>query len=147
MGAFKDLAIDEANQAAERRRRGRLNRSRGNALERWACGELGIRRVGHYGGKADGGAHDEPVVISVKSGGAFPERIWDLIQGLAPEAGQIRAAVHVSADGVGSRRRALITLELQDIARLMPAIRQAMGYPEPAPEPVAPKRKIQRRAK
>jgi len=48
-------------------RRGRLNRSRGNAIERWVCKQLGIKRVGMFGGKADGGDRDDWMAVQVKT--------------------------------------------------------------------------------
>jgi len=85
-------------------RRGRLNRSRGNAIERWVCKQLGIKRVGMFGGKADGGDRDDWMAVQVKSGTAFPTRIWDLLQSIPERGGQLRAVVHVTARGSGQSR-------------------------------------------
>jgi hypothetical protein len=112
MGHMKDIAIDEANKAASRR--GRNNRKRGNSLERIVCGKLGITRTGMFGGKVDGGKHDEWIAIQVKSGGTFPERIWGLVMSVPRRAGQARAAVHITADGPGKPSRALITMDLDE---------------------------------
>ena len=95
-------------------RRGRLNRSRGNAIERWVCHQLGIKRVGMFGGKADGGDRDDWIAVQVKSGSAFPTRIWNLLMSVPVRSGQLRAVVHVTAHGSGQKRDALITLKLED---------------------------------
>ena len=127
MGHFKQRDIDETNDIREaRRRRGKNNRARGNAIERWVCASLGIKRVGMFGGKSDGGSIDDPIIVQVKSGGAFPERIWSLLTTLTPRANQLRAVVHVTADGVGAPRRALITFDFDDVSRVAPHLIDAM---------------------
>ena len=94
-------------------RRGRNNRKRGNALELWACKQLGISRTGMFGSKVDGGKHDEWIVIQVKSGPSnFSEKVWGLLSSLTPVAGQQRGVVFVSADGPGKPKRAYIALDL-----------------------------------
>jgi hypothetical protein len=95
-------------------RRGRLNRSRGNSIERWVCHQLGIKRVGMFGGKADGGDRDDWIAVQVKSGAAFPTRIWTLLESVPVRDGQLRAVVHVTARGSGQKRDALISLKLED---------------------------------
>lgn len=95
-------------------RRGRTNRQRGNAIERWVCARLGISRVGQYGGKEDGGKAHDWMVIQVKSGGAYPERIDGLVRSLTPNAEQLRAVVHTDAPGGGRKRRALITCDFEE---------------------------------
>lgn len=95
-------------------RRGRLNRSRGNSIERWVCRQLGIKRVGMFGGKADGGDRDDWIAVQVKSGAAFPTRIWSLLESVPVRAGQLRAVVHVTARGSGQKRDVLISLKLED---------------------------------
>jgi len=101
---------------AEKSRLGKLARSRGNDIERLACKLLGISRVGHYGGKEDGGKSHEWLAISVKSGGSYPERIDALLRGLPVVAGQLRAVVHADTPGPGVHRRMLITLDAYDFA-------------------------------
>jgi hypothetical protein len=93
-------------------RRGKLNRSRGNSIEREVAHRLGLRRVGQYGGLAD--AEAEWLVVQVKSGGAYPERIDKLLRSLTANANQLRAVVHADAPGPGHRRRALVTVDLDD---------------------------------
>lgn len=98
-------------------RRGRLNRSRGNAIERWVCKQLGIKRVGMFGSKVDGGDRDDWMSVQVKSGTVFPSRIWDLLQSIPERGGQLRAVVHVTAKGSGQARDALISMKLEDFVQ------------------------------
>lgn len=131
MGEFKSLSIEVDNEERERRRRrGKNNRSRGNSIERWVCSSLGIQRVGMFGGKSDGGSVDDPMIVQVKSGGAFPERIWNLLTTLSPRANQIRGVVHVTADGAGTRRRAIISFDFDDFVALSPALFDAIKKEE-----------------
>jgi hypothetical protein len=97
-------------------RRGKNNRSRGNSIERWVCKLLGISRRGQYGGPDDGGDSDDWIVVQVKSGTAYPERIDSLLRALPERAGQLRGVVHVDTPGPGVKRRALITLDLYAFA-------------------------------
>jgi hypothetical protein len=111
------MAIKGPLTAAQRR--GRNNRKRGNAIELWACKELGISRTGMFGGKTDGGKHDEWIVVQVKSGPSnFSERLWALLQSLKPNADQERAVVIASADGPGVKRRAYILMEFGEFIRM-----------------------------
>ena len=131
MGAFKNISIDIDNEERERRRRrGKNNRSRGNSIERWVCSSLGIQRVGMFGGKSDGGSVDDPLIVQVKSGGAFPERIWSLLGSLTPRANQIRGVVHVTADGGGAPRRAIISFDFDDFVALSPTLFAAIKKDE-----------------
>jgi len=95
-------------------RRGRLNRSRGNAIERWVCQALGIKRVGMFGNKTDGGDRDDWIVVQVKSGQSFPTRIQTLLESIQTRGGQLRAVVHVTATGSGVAKKALISMSLEE---------------------------------
>lgn len=97
-------------------RRGKNNRARGNAIERWVCQLLGIQRRGMYGGPDDGGGEADWITVQVKSGGAYPERIDSLLRALPSRAGQLRAVVHTDAPGPGVKRRALVTIDLYEFA-------------------------------
>lgn len=99
---------------AQRARRGKNNRARGNAIERWVCQVLGIRRVGMFGGKTDGGAHDDWIAVQVKSGKSYPERLDALVNSVPRRADQLRALVTTDAPGPGTRRRALIVMHLDE---------------------------------
>ena len=99
-------------------RRGRTNRSRGNSIERWVCKVLGITRVGMFGSPEDGGRHDEPWVVQVKSGGYFTERYWLELAKLTANANQTRLLVVTDAPGPGHRRRAYVVMDLDDFRAL-----------------------------
>lgn len=109
MGAMKERAIDDAN-----RLRGKRNRNRGNAIEREICKALGVSRVGMFGGKADGGRSDEWITVQVKSGGAFSQKVWGLIQSVPYRAEQLRGLVVTDAPGAGTKRRAYIAIALDE---------------------------------
>ena len=95
---------------AERSRRGRLNRSRGNAYERSVAQRLGAKRVGQYGTATD--VEAEWIALQCKNGGAFPERLWTWLQAIPTKDGQLRALVIGDAPGAGHKRREVIVLEL-----------------------------------
>lgn len=107
------MARASKNETAAQRR-GRLNRSRGNSIERWVCHKLGIKRVGMFGNKIDGGDRDDWIVVQVKSGQAFPTRIQKLLDSIQASGGQLRAVVHVTAAGSGVAKQALITMSLEE---------------------------------
>lgn len=96
------------------RRRGRTSRSRGNAIERSVAKELGLRRVGQFGGPEDAGTHADPFIVQVKSGKSFPERLYRWLRALPSNANQTPLLVITDAPGPGHRRRALVVLTLED---------------------------------
>jgi hypothetical protein len=93
-------------------RRGRTNRSRGNAIEREVGKLLGLRRVGQYGGPDD--LSGELFAVQVKSGGSFPERLWTWLRAVPTNAGQTPLLVVTDAPGPGHRRRAVVVVALED---------------------------------
>jgi hypothetical protein len=93
-------------------KRGRTNRSRGNAIERAVGKELGLRRVGQYGGPDD--LSGLAFAAQVKSGGAFSERYWSWLKAVPVTANQTPILVVTDAPGPGHKRRALVVLELSD---------------------------------
>lgn len=93
-------------------RRGRTNRSRGNAVEREIGHRLGLRRVGQYGGPDD--LSGEMFAAQVKSGGAFPERLWGWLRAVPVTAGQTALLVVANAPGSGVKRRAVVVLSVED---------------------------------
>lgn len=96
-------------------RRGRTNRSRGNSIEREVGKQLGLKRVGHFGGATDLGVSADPFAVSVKSGsGYFSERYWDQLKRQPVAAGQTALLVVTDAPGAGHRRRAVVVLDLND---------------------------------
>jgi hypothetical protein len=97
-------------------RRGRLNRQRGNAIEREIGKRLGLRRVGQYGGPDD--LTGELFAAQVKSGGAFSERLWSWLKAVPVNAGQTPLLVVTDAPGPGHRRRAVVILDIDDWADL-----------------------------
>ena len=91
-------------------RRGRTNRSRGNAIERAIGKALGLDRVGQYGGPDD--LRGPMFAVQVKSGGSFPERFWSWLRRIPAQAGQTPLLVVTDAPGPGHRRRAVVVLSL-----------------------------------
>jgi hypothetical protein len=94
------------------KRRGRNNRSRGNAIERAVGKELGLRRVGQYGGPDD--LSGSMFAAQVKSGGSFSERYWAWLKAVPVNADQTPILVVADAPGPGHKRRAMVILELSD---------------------------------
>lgn len=100
---------------ADRVTRGRRSRNRGNAIERGVAAQMGLRRVGQFGGPTDVGTAAEPFRVSVKSGsGYFSERYWDQLRRQDVSAGQTALLVVTDAPGPGRRRRAMVVLSLDD---------------------------------
>lgn len=98
----------------ERARRGKNNRSRGNAIEREVAHKLGLKRVGMYGGADDIGSANQPFIGQVKSGKSFPERLYRWLKALPSNANQTPILVITDAPGPGTKRRALVVLTLED---------------------------------
>lgn len=96
--------------------RGRRNRNRGNAIERFVCSLLGIKRVGQYGGPEDGGSASDHLVVQVKSGGAFQDSLRRKILTVPANADQLRGWVTVSTPGAGTRREGVISFDLREFA-------------------------------
>jgi hypothetical protein len=96
-------------------RRGRTNRARGNSIEREVGKQLGLKRVGQFGGATDLGVSADPFAVSVKSGsGYFSNRYWDQLKRQPVAAGQTALLVVTDAPGAGHRRRAVVVLDLAD---------------------------------
>lgn len=121
MGEMKNLAIDAAN--AERSRRGRTSRQRGNAWERELAARLSGKRVGWTGGKNDVIAGtDGWLVIQAKLGGAFSEKYWRWIEALDARSDQLRVLIVGDAPGPGGKRRAMVTMDLRDFEQWFGAV-------------------------
>jgi hypothetical protein len=104
----------EVERNPETSRRGRTNRSRGNAIEREIARKLGLKRVGMYGGPDDIGSAAQPFIGQVKSGKSFPERMYRWLKALPSNANQTPILVMTDAPGPGVRRRALVIVTLED---------------------------------
>jgi len=98
------------NPAASRR--GRLNKNRGNAIEREVGKRLGLRRVGQFGGPDD--LSGELFAAQVKSGGYFSERQWRWLKAVPVKAGQTAILVVTDTPGPGKKRRAMVMLDIDD---------------------------------
>jgi hypothetical protein len=93
-------------------RRGKNNRARGNAIERAVGKELGLRRVGQFGGPDD--LSGLAFAAQVKSGGSFSERYWAWLKAVPVTADQTPILVVTDAPGPGHKRRAMVVIELSD---------------------------------
>lgn len=93
-------------------RRGRLNKNRGNAIEREIGKKLGMSRTGQFGGKDD---LSSPLFkAQVKSGGYFSERQWGWLKSVPVQAGQTALLIIADTPGPGKPRRAMVLLDLDD---------------------------------
>jgi hypothetical protein len=95
-------------------RRGRNNRKRGNDVERVISKQLGLKRVGQFGGPTDVGESTDPFAVQVKSGGYFSEKYWDQLKRQTVASSQTALLVVTDAPGPGHRRRAMVVLDLDD---------------------------------
>jgi hypothetical protein len=99
-------------------RRGRLNRSRGNAIEREIGKRLGLRRVGQYGEKTD--LSDARFVAQVKSGPSYySTRVESELDALPANADQTPLYIAASTPGPGNKRRVYVTVGLGDLVKLV----------------------------
>lgn len=120
MSRMSDADIDLQN--AERKRRGKNNRNRGNGLERRLASELteaGLagERVGQYGGKTDVRALG--LIISAKKGGAFSERFDKWLNELKPRGDEVAALVVEDAPGSGIKARRLVVIHWETLVQLL----------------------------
>jgi len=98
-------------------RRGRLNRSRGNAFEREVAKKFGGKRVGQYGGPEDVAAGQ--FNIQAKCGQMFSEKYWRWLQAVPRKADQIPLLVVSDAPGSGAKRRVVVIIEESDFLDLI----------------------------
>ena len=105
-----ELDIDRKN--AERSRRGRTARARGNAFEREVAKRLGAARVGQFGGKQD--VANEWIAVQCKVGKSYPERLDGWLRSVPVKGDQLAALVVGDSPGAGARRRTMIVLDLDD---------------------------------
>ena len=110
MSRHSELDIDRQN--AEKSRRGRNARQRGNAFEREVAKRLGAQRVGQYGGKQD--VANDWIAVQCKVGKSYPERLDGWLRSIPVKGDQLAALVVGDSPGAGTRRRAMIVLDLDD---------------------------------
>ncbi len=110
MSKHSELDIDRQN--AEKSRRGRNARQRGNAFEREVAKRLGAQRVGQYGGKQD--VANDWIAVQCKVGKSYPERLDGWLRSIPVKGDQLAALVVGDSPGAGTRRRAMIVLDLDD---------------------------------
>lgn len=108
----KHSELDIDRQNAERSRRGRNARQRGNAFEREVAKRLNGQRVGQYGGKQD--VANEWIAVQCKVGKSYPERMDGWLRSIPVKGDQIAALVVGDSPGAGTRRRTMIVLDLDD---------------------------------
>ena len=108
----KHSELDIDRQNAERSRRGRTARARGNAFEREVAKRLGAARVGQFGGKQD--VANEWIAVQCKVGKSYPERLDGWLRSVPVKGDQLAALVVGDSPGAGARRRTMIVLDLDD---------------------------------
>ena len=108
----KHSELDIDRQNAERSRRGRTARARGNAFEREVAKRLGAARVGQFGGKQD--VANEWIAVQCKVGKSYPERLDGWLRSVPVKGDQLAALVLGDSPGAGARRRTMIVLDLDD---------------------------------
>ena len=108
----KHSELDIDRQNAERRRRGRTARARGNAFEREVAKRLGAARVGQFGGKQD--VANEWIAVQCKVGKSYPERLDGWLRSVPVKGDQLAALGVGDSPGAGARRRTMIVLDLDD---------------------------------
>ena len=89
----------------EASRKGRANRSRGNAIERRVAARNGARRTGQYGGKDDVTGGLFAFQVKSRKGSAFPRWMTAELEALRPGIGQ-REPVLVVVEAFSDRRPA-----------------------------------------
>jgi hypothetical protein len=111
-----DLDIDQQN--ADKSKRGKRARNKGNAFEREVAEKLGGVRVGQYGGKTD--VQSDWIVAQCKVGnGSYSERYDGWLRSVKGNANQIAALVVGDAPGPGTRRRTMIVMDFETFVDLM----------------------------
>ena len=116
MSHMSDLDIQLQN--AEKSKRGKRARSKGNAFEREVAAKIGGLRVGQYGGKTD--VQADWISIQCKVGnGSYSERYDGWLRSIKTNASQTAALVVGDAPGPGTRRRTMIVLDFETFCNLM----------------------------
>ena len=113
--------LDIQLQNAEKSKRGKRARSKGNAFEREVAHRLGGRRTGQWEGKTDAtGGEGEWLQVQCKVGnGSYSERYDGWLRSIKTNASQTAALVVGDAPGPGTRRRTMIVLDFETFCSLM----------------------------
>ena len=93
-------------------RRGKNNRSRGNAYERELAAKIGGKRTGQFGGPDD--VTSDLFVVQVKVRKAWPSWMADELAKLPRTGGRVPLLVVANAPGPGHSRKALVVVGLED---------------------------------
>jgi hypothetical protein len=113
---MSDLDIDRQN--AEKSKRGRRARAKGNRFELDVAEKIGGVRKGFLGTKTD--VESDLFVVQCKVGnGSYSERYDGWLRSVKGNANQISALVVGDAPGPGTRRRTMIVLDFDDFVALM----------------------------
>lgn len=97
-------------------RRGKNNRSRGLAIQREVNRRAGLDNIPYNAENHDG--RSAMFASEVKSGGSFSERYWKWLKGVPAGADQTSILIVADTPGPGTRRRAIVVLDLDDWADL-----------------------------
>lgn len=96
-----------------RQRRGRLNRTRGNRIQRERNQALGIRNLAGNNPSLDGVS--AMFASESKSGGAFPERLWRWLKGVKLiTADQVAILIVTDAPGSARKARSIVVVDYED---------------------------------
>ena len=96
-----------------RQRRGRLNRTRGNRIQRERNQALGIRNLAGNTPSLDGVS--ALFATESKSGGAFPERLWRWLKGVKLiTADQVAILIVTDAPGSARKARSIVVVDYED---------------------------------
>jgi len=113
---MSDLDIDQQN--ADKAKRGKRARNKGNAFEREVAEKIGGVRVGQFGGKID--VQSDWIAIQCKVGnGSYSERYDGWLRSVLGNSSQISALVVGDAPGPGTKRRSMIILDFEDFVDLL----------------------------
>jgi hypothetical protein len=113
---MSDLDIDHQN--AEKSKRGRRARAKGNRFELEVAEKIGGVRKGFLGTKTD--VESDRFVIQCKVGnGSYSERYDGWLRSVKGNASQIAALVVGDAPGPGTKRRTMIVLDFEDFVELL----------------------------
>lgn len=116
MSQMSDADIELQN--AEKAKRGKRARNKGNSFEREVAARLGAVRVGQYGGKTD--VQSDWIAAQCKVGnGSYSERYDGWLRSVKGNANQISALIVGDAPGPGTRRRTMIVMDFEDFIDLM----------------------------